>query len=234
MSFLSKFSRKTRKRVNPPLKIEGDDEFKSSVKCMLKTLKEFSPDWYEKTLAACKVIKQSKRGPYSTPEGEINLPGNLAKGINCDNIQDILSAATVIPHEVQHIIDLNTLYKGRNFNEADVLESELRAGIAEKVYSLDVGLFKRLIEEGYKHPAWEKYLENLENKEEVDDEYIAYLFLRWFFNELKSTILLLVKEEEYREHLEEIEKKYFDLQSQILRREFLDESWKKFKEENCL
>ncbi|MBI5252915.1 MAG: twin-arginine translocation signal domain-containing protein [Euryarchaeota archaeon] len=41
-----------KKRFTPELRIEGDEEFKRNVENMLRVLKEYSPEWYEKNMLA--------------------------------------------------------------------------------------------------------------------------------------------------------------------------------------
>ncbi|MDI6642046.1 MAG: hypothetical protein QME68_07035 [Elusimicrobiota bacterium] len=59
--FNRRFGRETpkpavKKRFTPELRIEGDEEFKRNVENMLRVLKEYSPEWYEKTMYAGEVV----------------------------------------------------------------------------------------------------------------------------------------------------------------------------------
>ncbi|MFH1774946.1 MAG: twin-arginine translocation signal domain-containing protein [Methanobacteriota archaeon] len=218
------FPRKTpepKKRFTPELRIEGDEEFKRNVENMLRVLKEYSPEWYEKTMYAGEVIN-----PYeyvgSNPNGSIGFPVGFARLGGSEDIKQVLSVNARFPHEVQHVIDRNVYVKWSDIGELDRLESELRAGIASDIYEMEVSV---------KMPEYYDYLGSPQG-------YPSHFKTRNIVNEIymwRFTRFKLQKEEvdqiKYKDRLDVIESMYFDHENKKLKTEFLDESWQEFKKE---
>lgn len=197
-----------KKKFTSELRIEGDEEFKRNVEHMLKVLEEYSPEWYEKTMYAGEVIKPGKiTGASKT--GEIYINKEHAKLSGNNDIKMVLLVNSVFPHEVQHIIDRNVYEKWSNIRELDILESELRAGIAGGIYSDKI-----------------KEKDNIDLYSEVSFGY-SYEHMIWAFEE--DMISLKVDQVKYKNEIEVIEQKYFDHKNKRLKIEFLDESWNEFK-----
>lgn len=210
-----------KKRFTPELRIEGDEEFKRNVERMLGVLREYSPEWYEKTMYAGEVIRSGSPSPTGGEDGTITLSPNLSK-LRYDvekNVTRILLGNETLVHEVQHIIDGNTYWVGREdipLIESGIrtgLESELRAGFADAVYRIEIS---KKVPEYYE--AYKKF-----NAKTVEENFYMWRLER--FEEDKRKVDQIT----YKDRLDKIEQMYFDHANKKLKTDFLDESWLQFK-----
>lgn len=192
--------------------IFGSEEDKRAVAVLMENLKQYSPEWYEKTIVAAEKIKLGDiDGAGKSGLIILNRP-SVYDAAESDDLKNILSENARFPHEVQHVIDMNVYGRWSNVHELDSLESELRAGIAEDIY-----------------------------KEEIDKQVPGFFRYYWSgrFNSAyessydyfkDSSARRRVDETKYKDRLEEIERKYFDHENKRLKTDFLDESWMQFQE----
>jgi len=99
----------TVKRFTSELKIEGEETFVKNVENMLRVLKEYSPEWYEKTMYAGERII---RDDYVVAGmgGKIRITVGTAELGGSNDIKQVLAVNANFPHEVQHVIDMNTYF----------------------------------------------------------------------------------------------------------------------------
>lgn len=172
-----------------------------NIENMLRVLKEYSPEWYEKTMYAGEVVKVSSSNNAGM-SGSIGLSTGTVSDGGSRDVKEVLRANARFPHEVQHVIDLNTYFRKppEKLDAVESLELELRSGITEGTYSVKVGL---------------------ENKES------EYDFQKRVYYRLKAKYIDdLIKE---KDRIDRIERMYFDDATKTFNTSFLNESWEEFK-----
>lgn len=205
-------------KFTPEIKIEGDEEFVQNVEHILEVYHEYSPEWHEKTMIAGEFIVPSDMERTSS-NGTLQLNRSYVLRLGKDSdVKEILRYTVKIPHEIQHIVDLNlepNKYRELPFAISEMhkfsgFELELRAGLASEDYCSEIGFCyssnknyfcSSETSKGHHYSIWKNQFDR--NKQEIDQE-------------------------KYKEELDAIEEKYFDHENKRLKTDLLNETWEAF------
>ncbi len=218
-------SPKVQRKFSNKIVLHGSDQFRGNVENMLDYLGAYSGEWFEKTLYAGEVIKLSKDIHYGLRDGTIGIPEGTAELGGSKDVKQVLSVDAIFAHEGWHVIDQNLYPRFFHVHSSlsdpvDDLELELRAGIADDVYKMEVS---EKMQAFYDFLGSEKGYPGHFKTRNIVSEFYLWRDSRFKLQKQK------VDQAKYKDRLEKIEQTYFDHKNKKLKTDFLNESWEKFQ-----